>query len=114
MLVITRKLDQSMVLGSRVHITVVEVLSSAIILEIRGPRNTKIQWEKSNRRHSVTATGGEQDVWVTLDPHGAILIDREITVTLIEVRQEKARLGFIAPKHISVLRGEVLKEGDLK
>jgi carbon storage regulator CsrA len=44
---------------------------------------------------------------MVLDCHGTILINREISMTVVSIRQEKARLGFIAPKNIQVIRGEV-------
>lgn len=37
----------------------------------------------------------------------AIVINDEITVTIVEIRGDKVRLGIVAPKEISVHRQEV-------
>jgi sRNA-binding carbon storage regulator CsrA len=108
MLVIARKKDQSMVLGGKIRLEVVEVLDSKVIAEIRAPRSTRIEWEGGKGRRRINGRKEGHDHWFTLDPHTTLYFDRDISVTLIEVRQEKARLGFIAPKHVSVQRGEVL------
>jgi sRNA-binding carbon storage regulator CsrA len=107
MLVVSRKADQSMVLAQRIYVTVVEVLTSSILVEIRGPKNTRVDWEAQRNRRSWTTAGDACDVCMVLDCHGTILINREISMTVVSIRQEKARLGFIAPKNIQVIRGEV-------
>ena len=114
MLVISRRAEQTTVVGRNIHVTVVEVLSFAVILDIRCPRGTRVEWEAGSGRSCSTATRDDHDICIVLDPHGTLLINREISVTLVEVKQEKARLGFIAPKHISVLRREVLEKREPK
>ncbi len=114
MLVISRKADQTTVVGRQIHVTVVEVLSFAAILDIRCPRGTRIEWETSSGRSRSTATRDEYELCIVVDPHGTLFINRLISVTLVEVKNEKARLGFNAPKHISVLRGEVIEKREPK
>jgi sRNA-binding carbon storage regulator CsrA len=112
MLVIARKKTQSMVLDGKIHVEVVEVLGSKMIAEVRAPKSVRIEWESGKGRRRINGRKDGHDHWFTLDPHTTLYFDREISVTLVEVRQEKARLGFIAPKHITVQRGEVSKEQD--
>lgn len=39
-----------------------------------------------------------------------ILIGKDISVTVINVEKDKVRIGIEAPKHIRVIRGELLEE----
>jgi sRNA-binding carbon storage regulator CsrA len=112
MLVISRKKDQLMVIDGRIHVEVVEVLQSKMIVQVRAPKSTRIEWEGGQGRRRINGRKDGHDHWFTLDPHTTLFFDREVSVTLVEVRNEKARMGFIAPKHITVQRGEVLKESD--
>ena len=47
----------------------------------------------------------------------SIVINHDITITVVEIRGDKVRLGIVAPKEVSVHRQEVYeathgKEGD--
>lgn len=110
MLVISRKADQTTVVARHIHVTVVEVLTSNVVIDIRCPRGTRVEWEATSGRSCSTATRDNHDICIVLDTHGTLLINRVISMTLVEVKQEKARFGFIAPKHISVQRHEVVKK----
>lgn len=114
MLVISRKDEEAVRIARRIHVLVAHVLDGAVVLEVRAPRMTRIEWESSTGRMKSSPKKGGHDLMIVLDPHSSLLINREISVTLVEIKQEKARLGFIAPKHIAVVREEVSQEQDKK
>jgi carbon storage regulator len=44
-------------------------------------------------------------------PDESIVIDEKITITVLEVRGNKIRLGIEAPKEISIMREELIDTG---
>lgn len=43
----------------------------------------------------------------------SIVIDGGITITVVEVRGDKVRLGIEAPREIPVMRAELVKDADV-
>lgn len=107
MLVISRKPDQTVVIGEQIEVTVVEVLSIGVIIEVRAPADVAVEWHTGAGRFRHDWSGEEPSFQMMLHPHGTIHLDRIVQVTLVSVRTEKARLGINAPKSIPVVRKEV-------
>jgi carbon storage regulator len=38
----------------------------------------------------------------------AVVINGDITVTVVDIRGDKVRLGFVAPKEVGILRSELV------
>lgn len=51
---------------------------------------------------------------LTRKKNESVVINKEITVTVVEIRGDKVRLGFVAPKEVPVHRQEVQKAIDNK
>lgn len=43
-----------------------------------------------------------------------IQIGDDVTITVVELLQDRVRLGITAPEHVRVLRGELLKQRPAK
>lgn len=107
MLVITRKPDQAVVIGDEIQLTIVEVLSIGVLIEVQATPETRVEWKSKEGRHRHRWSNEDATVCMVLDRRGRISFDRTIHVTLIDIRTEKARLGIEAPRDIPVYRKEV-------
>lgn len=107
MLVVTRKPDQSILVGDLVEIRVVEVLSIGVILEVQAAADVAVEWHTRSGRFRHEWGDESRSLHIVLHPHGTIHLDRTVQITLVSVRTEKARLGVNAPRSVPVVRKEV-------
>lgn len=107
MLVISRKWDQGVVIGDEIQLTIVEVLSIGILMEVQATPETRVEWKTKAGRCRHEWSNEETSFYMVLDRRGRISFDRTIHVTLIDVRTEKARLGIDAPRDVPIHRKEV-------
>ena len=49
---------------------------------------------------------------ITRRPNQSLHIGRDVTVTVIQVKGNDVRIAIDAPRHVRVLRGEILHRGE--
>jgi carbon storage regulator CsrA len=107
MLVITRKPDQAVVIGDEIQLTIIEVLSIGVLVEVQATPETRVEWKTKEGRRRHRWSNEDASFYMVLDRRGRISFDRTVHVTLIDIRTEKARLGVEAPRDIPVHRKEI-------
>ena len=93
MLALSRKLDEPVIIGEAIEVRVIAVSWKKVQLQITGPNVEEVD--------VVTLASGEQ-----------LSIRPNITVSVAELEGNRARLGFQAPREISIRREEVPPPSD--
>ncbi len=93
MLALSRKANECVIIGQDIEVRVLDVSWKKVKLQISGPRDDQID--------QVTLTAGDQ---VSIRP--------DIKVSIAELYGNRARIGFEAPREISIRREEVPAPSD--
>lgn len=122
MLVLSRKKDESVIIGDAIEITVVEIRGDKVRLGVVAPRDIPFHrrevWEAITRGAPSAPQPVEKLVGPGLAPQGSMLvlsrkknesivINDNITVVVVEIRGDKVRLGIESPKEVMPHRREV-------
>ena len=122
MLVLSRKKNESIVIGDVIEITVVEIRGDKVRLGVVAPREMPVSrtevLEAIARESPPTPQPIEKFVGPGSVPSGpmlilsrkkneSIVINNDITVVVVEIRGDKVRLGIESPKEIMPHRKEV-------
>ena len=109
MLVLSRRVDQSLVIGECTIITVASIGTDSIDVTVKTPLGFQVAG-RATQETTVTLRHGEytriKRVF-NLVPNPNWPIDREVQLTLVHLRDDKARLGVEAPLDVPVHRSEV-------
>src|SRR5260370_31094340 len=75
---------------------------------LSGPANTQNAWEPDSAGMAPCLREGLAAMLVlSRKKNESIVINNDITVTVVEIRGDKVRLGIVAPKDVPVHREEV-------
>src|SRR5438034_10968988 len=66
-------------------------------------------WESVTRGHGTLHEGYAAMLVLSRKKNESIVINNDITVTVVEIRGDKVRLGIVAPKEVPVHRQEVFE-----
>ena len=86
MLVISRKKNQTLIIGGNIFVTVIEVRGDVVDLEIKSPKESVIASCKRNESR---------------------ILGDNISVTVLDIRGDNVRLGIESPKDMPTHRKEV-------
>jgi carbon storage regulator len=93
------------VLENKLLVTVAEIQRDQVKLRVECPEEYSIQVEEG--REPVRRGGDSPIVMVARRKFESFAINRNITITIVEIIEDKVRLGIVAPKDCSVHRKEV-------
>jgi len=130
-LVLSRRLNQAIVIGVEVEIQVVDLKANAVRLKIIAPRSIAVHrlevYEsiRSRRRPAApgdsepkerpTSTKGPGGLVLTRHIGERIMVGDEVEVEVADIRSGAVRLRFTAPREIAINRREVhdaIRRGD--
>src|SRR5207248_6059078 len=74
---------------------------------LTGPSHSA--WESVTRGHGILHEGYAAMLVLSRKKNESIVINNDITVTVVEIRGDKVRLGIVAPKEVPVHRQEVFE-----
>ena len=94
MLVLTRHIDETIVIGDRVEIRILAIYEDGIRLAIRFPQTAN------------------PELTVTLKINQSARIGDQIVVVAVSTRTNHARIGIIAPPDLPIFRGEIEPSDD--
>ncbi len=114
MLVLSRKMNEHIIINDDIAVTVLRFTGASVRLGIRAPGDTRVlRLEISGPEAEIKPLEGDEihkgDGMLVLSRRRdeAIRIGPWITITVVEVRGDKVRLGIEAPKEFPVHRNEV-------
>ena len=109
MLILSRRIDEGLAIGGCVFATVASIASDAVDVAVKTPVGFEIAG-RAARESTVTLRRGEyakiKRVF-NITQNVKWPVDREVQLTLIEVRDDKVRLGVEAPRDVPCHRTEV-------
>ena len=106
MLVLTRKKDESILIGEDIALMVRDIRADGVRLDVTCPENTSLRTSGSD------AHTGPSPAHVDLATDQALLIGSDIQVTIeglhfLAGQPKRIRLGIQAPREIPILREEI-------
>lgn len=121
MLVLSRKQDESIVIGQAIKIIVVEIRGDKARLGVQCPKEIPVHREEVGAALGLTPmdiTRFDELANGTLDSNLTLVMSRKknesivigggvVRVIMIEIRGDKVRLGIENPRELSVHRAEV-------
>jgi carbon storage regulator len=143
MLVMSRKRDESIMIGDRARVTVVDLRGDKVRLGIQAPKEIPVHRQEvydaiqRENRKAAAVEGTEKKAveavsdsmwWKGKEIEGSmltlsrkknesIMINDDIMIVVVEIRGDKVRIGIEAPKEVPVHRQEVydaIKRGEEK
>ena len=106
MLVISRKKNEAMVIGNNIVVSVAKVEPAQVSLNVDCPLEYPVELEESgekiNRLDHTPCILARKKL-------ESLLINGDVTVTVVEIREDKVRLGFVLPKELPIHRKEVFE-----
>jgi len=124
MLVLSRKQNESIIIGDVIEVTVVEIRGDKVRLGVIAPAEIPVHrrevWDAIAREAPPTSQPIEKLVGPGQVPRGpmfvlsrkkneSIIINDSITVVVVEIRGDKVRLGIESPKEVPPHRREVFE-----
>lgn len=111
MLVLTRKLDESIIIGdSWIWITVKEIKGKKVKLRIKAPHNVVVVREEAFDAFVARRSGSTVPTTIVLTRkvwESVVIGDRIVTVTVKEIKGRQVKLVFDAPREVVVCREEI-------
>ena len=116
MFIIGRAPGQELLIGDDVVMSVVDVRERAAMIAVAAPGKIAVNVEEEGvgrhreeqyQREAGTLTSDDAREEFVREVGEAILIGREIRVTLVAIRDGAARLGIESPPHIAISRAEL-------
>jgi carbon storage regulator len=105
MLVISRKQGDSVVIDDKILVTIMKIQRDKVSLELKCPEQYSIQLEESGKQ--INHAENLPPRVVVRKKLESFVINSDFTVTVVEIRDDKVRLGIVVPKECSVHRKEV-------
>jgi carbon storage regulator len=103
MLVLSRQRDESILIGDNIKITIVDIRDDKVRLGIDAPKEIPVHrqevFDDIQRSTQMLVLSRQRDE--------SIIIANNIKITIVDIRDDKVRLGLDVPNHISVHRQEV-------
>jgi len=106
MLVLSRKVGEVVRIRDDIKVSVLEIRNNSVSLGIEAP-NIEITRPDSKKKEGPPLTGQEGMLVLSRKVNQTIQIGRNITVMVVDIQNEKVRLGFTAPADIPIHRSEV-------
>ena len=109
MLVLSRRVDEGLAIGGCVFVTVASIAPDSIDITVKTPPGFQVAG-KAVQDSTVTLQQGEYtriNRVFNLAPNASWPIDRSVQLTVIQLRDDKARLGVEAPPDVPCHRTEV-------
>ena len=120
MLVLSRYRDESIMIGDNASITIVDIRGDKVRLGIDAPREIEVhrqevfnaivrQGKAAIDPFNTAAQNENSGSMLVLSRHRdeTILLGNDVSITIVDIRGDKVRLGIDAPKDIPVHRQEV-------
>jgi carbon storage regulator len=122
MLVLSRKKNESIIIGDVIEVVVVEIRGDKVRLSVRVPAEISVHrcevWDAIARENPANSQPIDKLVGPDLVPGRSILvlsrkrnecivINGNITVVIVDIKVDKVRLGIESPKEVSCRRREV-------
>lgn len=123
MLVLSRQLDESIIISDNIVVTVVDIRGDKVRLGVQAPQEIPVHRREvydAIQRENAQAGAVPAGLPTSGPPKGrggmlvlsrkkneSIVIDNDITIVVVEIRGDKVRLGVEAPKEIPVHWKEV-------
>ena len=122
MIVLSRKQGESILIGDVIELSVVEIRGDKVRIGVIAPRNCSIHrgevWSALAHAGAPAPPSPEELLGPGKQPaspmlvlsrkkNESIVIHGDITITVVEIRDDKIRLGIQAPKHVPICRREV-------
>jgi carbon storage regulator len=105
MLVISRRIGESLIIGNNIVVTVIDIQPTRARLQVESAEEFSIQLAESG---DCTTRGGDWQAFVcSRRKNESIVINRDITIMIIEIRDDKVRLGSVMPRECPCHRKEV-------
>ena len=104
MLVLSRKKGEGVVADNNKVITVVEIQPDRVRLQVESPEEYSIQLGEGKQVNR----GKDSAAFVFVRrTHESFVINGDLTITIVEIRGDKVRLGAVMPRDYSFHRKEV-------
>jgi carbon storage regulator len=104
MLVLTRKEGESMVIDRKILVTVVKIQPDQVSLQLEAPMEYSIQFGENEPVHYGA---GSTALISAQRKNDSFALNGEGSVTVVEIRGDKVRLGFVLPREWELNRKEV-------
>jgi carbon storage regulator len=106
MLILSRKKGDGVVIDNKIVVTIAERPRNRVKLEVACPVEYPIQWEGSGAR--IKPRDSPPGFIITLKKLESFVINSSISVTVVDIVDDKVRLGIVLPKECPIHRKEVL------
>ena len=115
MLVLTRRINETIKIGNDIEIMVVEVRGDRVRLGFTAPQDVKI-WRAevydiaiaNSIRPIIFPQAAKAGMLILTRRIGeTVMVGDEIEITVVDIRGDRVRLGFTAPNDVKILRAEV-------
>lgn len=112
MLVLSRKKDESIIIGDSINVVVVDIRGDKIRLGISSPSETPVYRSESppsDEARSFRAYGGDPSGMIVFSrkKNESVCIGNDIEIVVVDIRGDKVRFGIEFPKDVAVHRQEV-------
>lgn len=110
MLVLSRRVDESVMIGDDMTITITKIQGNRTRIKTQAPNHVPI-WRSeitsTQARKPEARTKEATALVLTRESDQSINIGNDIVITVIQIRGDKVRLGIQAPRDVPVHRHEV-------
>jgi carbon storage regulator len=105
MLVVSRKQGESIVIDDKILVIILKIQRDKVSLELKCRDQYSIQLDE--RSEPMNYAENSPSLVLVRKKLESFVIKSDFTVTIVDIRDDKVRLGIVVPKECSVHRKEV-------